>query len=96
MPFSLGSLFQRIPGKILDNKGEVLMKQFPPDFLWGGATADFQYEGGFNEGGRGLCSQDYVTAGSVPTIYEDEYYPSFKAVDFYLERARIFPLQCTA
>lgn len=88
------------------------MKQFPEDFLWGGATADFQYEGGFNEGGRGLCSQDYVTAGSVdkkrqitltlkdgtrgsvnsleslpegsvPTIYEDVYYPSIKAVDFY-------------
>ena len=27
------------------------MKQlrFPKGFLWGGATADFQYEGGFNE-----------------------------------------------
>ena len=30
------------------------MKQLPKGFLWGGATADFQYEGGFNEGGRGL------------------------------------------
>ena len=29
-------------------------KQLPADFLWGGATADFQYEGGFNEGGRGV------------------------------------------
>lgn len=27
------------------------MKQLPEGFLWGGATADFQYEGGFNEGG---------------------------------------------
>ena len=26
------------------------MKQLPEGFLWGGATADFQYEGGFNEG----------------------------------------------
>ena len=39
--------------------------QFPKGFLWGGATADFQYEGGFNEGGRGICSQDFVTEGSV-------------------------------
>lgn len=23
---------------------------FPKGFLWGGATADFQYEGGFMEG----------------------------------------------
>ena len=38
---------------------------FPKDFLWGGATADFQYEGGFNEGGRGINSQDFVTSGSV-------------------------------
>ncbi len=33
-------------------------------FLWGGATADFQYEGGFDEGGRGLLSHDYETDGS--------------------------------
>ena len=30
------------------------MKKFPDHFLIGGATADFQYEGGFNEGNRGL------------------------------------------
>ena len=86
--------------------------RFPEGFLWGGATADFQYEGGYEEGGRGLNSQDCVTAGSVdrkrqitlrmkdgsrgsvdslesipegavPAVYEDEYYPSHKAVDFY-------------
>ena len=39
--------------------------QFPDGFLWGGATADFQYEGGFGEGGRGILSQDFVTEGSV-------------------------------
>lgn len=39
--------------------------RFPEGFLWGGATADFQYEGGFGEGGRGLNSQDFVTDGSV-------------------------------
>lgn len=86
--------------------------QFPKGFLWGGATADFQYEGGFNEGGRGICSQDFVTEGSVDRkrqitlkladgsrgtvncletfpegaeaqMYEDAYYPSHQAVDFY-------------
>lgn len=86
--------------------------RFPDNFLWGGATADFQYEGGFNEGGRGINTQDYVTDGSVERkrqitlidlngnrtsvnslesfpegaeakMYDDEYYPSHKAVDFY-------------
>lgn len=86
--------------------------QFPDGFLWGGATADFQYEGGFGEGGRGILSQDFVTEGSVDRkrqitlrladgsrgtvncletfpegaeaqMYEDAYYPSHQAVDFY-------------
>ncbi len=39
--------------------------RFPEGFLWGGATADFQYEGGFSEGGRGINSQDFVTDGSA-------------------------------
>lgn len=38
---------------------------FPQGFLFGGATSDFQYEGGFGEGGRGILSQDYVTTGAV-------------------------------
>lgn len=88
------------------------MSTFPKDFLWGGATADFQYEGGFNEGGRGINTQDFVTDGSVrqkrqitlrlkdgsrgsvnslesfpegaeAEMYDDVYYPSHKAVDFY-------------
>ena len=28
------------------------------DFLWGGATAANQYEGGYQEGGRGLSVND--------------------------------------
>lgn len=43
------------------------MKPMPKGFLWGGATADFQYEGGFNEGGRGLLSHDYETDGTHST-----------------------------
>lgn len=34
------------------------------DFMWGGATADFQYEGGYLEGGRGLSTHDFETDGS--------------------------------
>lgn len=38
---------------------------FPDHFLWGGATAANQYEGGWNEGGRGPAVSDYVTNGSL-------------------------------
>lgn len=37
----------------------------PDTFLWGGATASFQVEGGFDEGGRGMSTHDYETDGSV-------------------------------
>ena len=40
---------------------------FPKGFLWGGATAANQYEGGYNEGGRGLAISDMITAGSHTT-----------------------------
>ena len=40
---------------------------FPKGFLWGGATAANQYEGGYNEGGRGLAVSDMITAGSHTT-----------------------------
>ncbi len=39
-------------------------KAFPETFLWGGATAANQYEGGYTEGGRGLAASDLITAGS--------------------------------
>lgn len=35
---------------------------FPKDFLWGGATAANQCEGGWNEGGKGLAASDVQTA----------------------------------
>lgn len=41
------------------------MKGFPKDFLWGGATAANQYEGGWNEGGKGVNTADVMTAGSI-------------------------------
>ena len=38
---------------------------FKESFLWGGATAANQYEGGFDEGGKGLNAIDVVTNGSA-------------------------------
>lgn len=37
-------------------------KQFPEGFLWGGATAANQYEGGWNLGGRGPATSDTYIA----------------------------------
>lgn len=37
---------------------------FPKGFYWGGATAANQYEGGWNEDGRGLARTDVTTAGT--------------------------------
>ncbi|MFV0556373.1 MAG: glycoside hydrolase family 1 protein [Lactovum sp.] len=63
---------------------------FPKDFLWGGATAANQAEGGWDQGGRGLSNSDHVTNGShtvarrFTTVLSDEnYYPSHKAIDMY-------------
>lgn len=38
---------------------------FKKDFLWGGATAANQYEGGFAEDGKGLNAVDVLTNGSA-------------------------------
>ncbi len=35
-----------------------MTKQFPESFLWGGATAANQFEGAWNEGGRGPATSD--------------------------------------
>ncbi len=40
---------------------------FPKGFFWGGATAANQYEGGWNEGGRGPALTDVKTGGTVNT-----------------------------
>lgn len=36
---------------------------FPVNFLWGGATAAHQFEGGYDEGGKGLITADCITGG---------------------------------
>ncbi|MDP9860003.1 6-phospho-beta-glucosidase [Olsenella profusa DSM 13989] len=40
---------------------------FPEGFLWGGATAANQYEGGYLDGGKGLNTSDVLTAGAHTT-----------------------------
>ena len=41
--------------------------KFPKEFLWGGATAANQYEGGYISGGKGLATADVITGGDVKT-----------------------------
>ena len=41
------------------------MSNFPEDFLWGGATAANQFEGGWNLGGKGADVSDFQTAGAL-------------------------------
>ena len=68
-----------------------MTKKMPEGFLWGGATAANQYEGGWNEGGRGPSIADILTGGSVnkarrltpPAPLDDEFYPNHEATDFY-------------
>ncbi len=54
------------------------------DFMWGGSTADFQYEGGYTEGGRGLSTHDFETDGS----HENPRYITYKTSDGVLKKAR--------
>lgn len=44
-------------------QGDNHMQRFPADFQWGASTAASQYEGGWNQGGRGLAMTDVMTAG---------------------------------
>ena len=60
------------------------------EFLWGGAAAANQYEGGYLEGGRGLSINDVEMGachGKAREIHEcihpGVYYPSHRATDFY-------------
>lgn len=67
---------------------------FRKDFLWGGATAANQAEGGYNEGGRGLANVDVIPHGEDRMAvmkghmkmfdFDDEhFYPAKEAVDHY-------------
>ncbi len=62
----------------------------PADFLWGGALAAHQFEGGVLETSKGLSVADVMTAGTkdIPRVITDGvkdglYYPNHKGNDFY-------------
>ena len=68
--------------------------KLPKDFLWGGATAANQCEGGYLEGGRGLSTVDVVPYGKdrfpvglgemkMFSCDENHYYPAHEAIDMY-------------
>ncbi|WP_031548086.1 6-phospho-beta-glucosidase [Salinicoccus luteus] len=66
------------------------MNRFPEGFKWGGAFAAHQFEGGWDQDGKGPSVVDVMTAGAhgVPrqiteTIEPDRFYPNHEAVDFY-------------
>ena len=65
--------------------------KFPEGFLWGGATAANQFEGGYDADGKGLSVPDVIMGGTVDTprlitpagVRPGAYYPSHEAIDFY-------------
>ncbi len=66
------------------------MSKLPKDFLWGGAVAAHQFEGGWDQDGKGPSVVDVMTAGGpgqprkiTDTIEEETFYPNHEAIDFY-------------
>ncbi|TLQ05807.1 6-phospho-beta-glucosidase [Pediococcus stilesii] len=64
--------------------------KMPKDFLWGGAVAAHQFEGGWQEGGKGVSIADVMTAGNKDTarrvtdgVVDGEIYPNHWGIDFY-------------
>ena len=47
------------------------MIKFPENFLWGGATAANQFEGAYNEDGKGLSIQDVMPKGITGAATEE-------------------------
>ncbi|MCD7806104.1 MAG: glycoside hydrolase family 1 protein [Lachnospiraceae bacterium] len=67
-----------------------MSKGFPENFFWGGAVAANQFEGAWNEDGKGPSTADMESEGSNENprkisrvIEEGVYYPSHEASDFY-------------
>ena len=71
-----------------------MAKAFPEGFLWGGATAANQCEGGWQEGGKGLSTVDVVPFGEdrmpvsrglkkMLACDAQHQYPAHEAIDMY-------------
>lgn len=66
------------------------MEVFKDDFLWGGAVAAHQIEGGWDQDGKGVSIADVMSSGSKDQprkvtrgILDSAYYPNHEAIDFY-------------
>ena len=66
------------------------MSGFGKDFLWGGAVAAHQFEGGVAGTSKGFSVADVMTAGSAKQprritdgVLKGVYYPNHKGIDFY-------------
>ncbi|KFN89723.1 6-phospho-beta-glucosidase [Tetragenococcus muriaticus] len=66
------------------------MAKLPEGFLWGGAVATHQIEGGWQADGKGISTADVMTAGNNTTprritegVLKGENYPNHEAIDFY-------------
>lgn len=66
---------------------------FPKGFLWGGATAANQYEGGYDQLGRGLANSDFITAGSHTQSRRIYYKDQEGNIDF-ITLGQSMPLGC--
>ncbi len=60
------------------------------DFLWGGAVAAHQIEGGWNKGNKGTSIADVMSAGAhgikrviTEGVKEGVFYPNHSAIEFY-------------
>ena len=63
---------------------------FPKNFLWGGAVAAHQLEGGWDQGGKGISVADIMTVGGpgkqreiTDGVLPGKNYPNHEAIDFY-------------
>ena len=63
---------------------------FPKGFLWGGAVAAHQLEGGWQEGGKGVSVADVMTVGGpgkpreiTDGVLPGKLYPNHEAIEFY-------------
>ena len=62
----------------------------PENFLWGGAVAAHQLEGGWDADGRGPSVSDVMTGGAhgvarriTDGVLPGEHYPNHEGIDFY-------------
>jgi len=66
------------------------MSKLPKGFLWGGAVAAHQLEGGSDADGKGVSIADVMTAGAngvdrqiTDGVIPGKNYPNHEAIDFY-------------